>query len=155
MDLAELRDHFSILDDQDERYRYLIDLGKRLRPMPAELKTPSTKVDGCLSQVWLHASTRGSGDELRLDLLADSDAVIVRGLIAILLVAYDGRHPEEVAKTDTRDLFDELGFSTPLSMNRRNGFFAMVQRIQTEARSALQGTPNQPSPSPDVGGTLP
>lgn len=154
MDLAELRDHFSILDDQDERYRYLIDLGKRLRPMPAELKTPTTKVDGCLSQVWLHASTRGSGDELRLELLADSDAVIVRGLIAILLVAYDGRHPDEVAQTDTRNLFDELGFATPLSMNRRNGFFAMVQRIQSEARRALAATDAPPAPL-DRGGTLP
>lgn len=147
MDLAELRDHFSVLDDQDERYRYLIDLGKRLRPMPTELKTPATKVDGCLSQVWLHASSTGSGDTLRLNLLADSDAVIVRGLIAILLVAYDGRHPDEVAQTDTRNLFDELGFATPLSMNRRNGFFAMVQRIQSEARRALE--------RPDAGGTLP
>ncbi|HRE91731.1 MAG TPA: SufE family protein [Myxococcota bacterium] len=147
MDLAELRDHFSVLDDQDERYRYLIDLGKRLRPMPPELKTAGTKVDGCLSQVWLHASATGSGDALRLELLADSDAVIVRGLIAILLIAYDGRHPAEVLKTDTRDLFDELGFSTPLSMNRRNGFFAMVQRIQSEARGALERH--------DAGGTLP
>lgn len=151
MDLAELREHFSVLDDQDERYRYLIDLGKRLRPMPAELKTPVTKVDGCLSQVWLHASTTGSGDGLRLKLLADSDAVIVRGLIAILLVAYDERHPDEVARTDTRNLFDELGFATPLSMNRRNGFFAMVQRIQTEARRALEAA-NTPT---DPGGTLP
>jgi cysteine desulfuration protein SufE len=158
MDLAELRDHFSVLDDQDERYRYLIDLGKRLRPMPAELKTPATKVDGCLSQVWLHASTSGSGDSLRLNLLADSDAVIVRGLIAILLVAYDDRHPDEVARTDTRNLFDELGFATPLSMNRRNGFFAMVQRIQSEARRALDTTaaPSHASnPAPDTGGTLP
>lgn len=155
MDLAELRDHFSVLDDQDERYRYLIDLGKRLTPMPAELKTPATKVDGCLSQVWLHASAQGTGDELRLQLLADSDAVIVRGLIAILLIAYDGRHPAEVAKTDTRDLFDELGFATPLSMNRRNGFFAMVQRIQSEARRALEATNTPPPPSPETGGTLP
>lgn len=137
MDLAELREHFSLFDDQDERYRYLIDLGKRLSPMATDLKTPSTKVDGCLSQVWLHADHTGQGEDLRMKYVADSDAVIVRGLIAVLLVAYDGRHPAEIAATDVRNLFDELGFATPLSMNRRNGFFAMVQRIQAEARGAL------------------
>lgn len=138
MDLAELREHFELFDDQDERYRYLIDLGKRLTPMPAELKTPVTKVEGCMSQVWLHARTMGAGDSLRLALTADSDAIIVRGLIAILLIAYDGKHPDEIAASDVRNLFDELGFATPLSMNRRNGFYSMVHRIQAEARAALE-----------------
>jgi cysteine desulfuration protein SufE len=142
MDLAELRENFSLFDDQDERYRYLIDLGKRLTPMPVELKTATTKVEGCLSQVWLHADHSGAGEDLRMSFLADSDAVIVRGLIAVLLIAYDGRHPADIAATDVRDLFDELGFATPLSMNRRNGFTAMVQRIQSESRRALDHDAN-------------
>jgi len=137
MDLNNLREHFELLDDQDERYRYLIDLGKRLPPMPPELKTDHTKVDGCLSQVWLYARAEGEGAGQAMRFLADSDAILVRGLIAILMIAYEGHHPADIASKDLRNLFDELGFATPVSMNRRNGFSAMVQRIQAEAKSAL------------------
>jgi cysteine desulfuration protein SufE len=129
MTLDELREHFELFDGWEDRYRYLIDLGKQLPPMPAELKNDLTKVDGCLSQVWLLG--RLDGDRMRY--LADSDAAIVRGLIAVLMVAYDKKTPTEIAATDARTLFDELGFGSHVSMNRRNGFFAMVSRIQRDA----------------------
>lgn len=136
MTIDDLREHFDLLDSWEERYGYLIDLGRKLPPMQAELKNDQTKVEGCLSSVWLHA--RYEDGVLRFD--ADSDASIVRGLIAILMVAYDNKRPEDIVALDVSTLFDELGFHSQVSMNRRNGFFAMVGRIQTEARLALLGS---------------
>lgn len=137
MDIDDLREHFELLDGWEDRYRYLIDLGKKLSPMPAELKNDISKVEGCLSQVWLVGHTAGEGEHLRMRFLADSDAAIVRGLIAVLMVAYDDRSPSEIVARDAGHLFDELGFGSHVSMNRRNGFFAMVSRIRTEAQRAL------------------
>jgi cysteine desulfuration protein SufE len=133
MNLDELREHFDLLDGWEDRYRYLIDLGKKLAPMPDALKNDRTKVDGCLSQVWM----QGDLAEGRMRYLADSDAIIVRGLIAVLMVAYDGKTPADIAATDARGLFDDLGFGAHVSMNRRNGFFSMVSRIQRDAAQAL------------------
>jgi cysteine desulfuration protein SufE len=134
MDLDELREHFELLDGWEERYRYIIDLGKQLGPMDDALKNEVTKVDGCMSQVWMLA--RDEDGVLRF--VADSDAAIVRGLIAVLMIAYDGKTPEEIRALDVGPVFDGLGLAQHVSMNRRNGFFAMVQRIQGEARRASE-----------------
>lgn len=131
MDLSELREHFELLDGWEDRYRYLIDLGKGLAPMDAALKNDVTKVEGCMSQVWLVSRF----EDGHIHLVADSDAAIVRGLIAVLLIAYDGKTPAEIAALDIAPVFDTLGLATHVSMNRRNGFFAMVERIKKEARA--------------------
>ena len=131
MDLSELREHFELLGGWEDRYRYLIDLGKGLAPMDAALKNDVTKVEGCMSQVWLVSRF----EDGHIHLVADSDAAIVRGLIAVLLIAYDGKTPAEIAALDIAPVFDTLGLATHVSMNRRNGFFAMVERIKKEARA--------------------
>jgi len=133
--LDDLRDHFELLDGWEERYRYIIDLGKKLQPMEDVLKNDVTKVDGCMSQVWMTSHL----DDGRLHFKADSDASIVRGLIAVLLVAYDDKTPAEISALDIGPFFDVLGLAQHVSMNRRNGFFAMVGRIQGEARRAASG----------------
>lgn len=139
--LHELEENFELLEGWEERYRYLIDLGKRLRPMPDALKTPVSKVDGCMSQVWLTAATKADASgHVTMDYLADSDAIIVRGLIAVLLAAYDGKTPAEAAATDIGPIFDRLGLGEHLSMNRRNGFFAMIGRLRDEARRLSAGS---------------
>lgn len=129
MDLDTLREDFELLDGWEERYRYLIDLGRTLTPMDDVLKNELNKVDGCMSQVWM--SSRLEGDRVRF--IADSDAAIVRGLIAILMVAYDDRTAAEIEALDIGPFFDELGLAQHVSMNRRNGFFAMVGRIRQDA----------------------
>lgn len=130
MDLDELKEHFELLDGWEERYRYLIDLGRKLAPMPDADKNERTKVEGCMSQVWLTARA----EDGRLRLCADSDAAIVRGLIAVLMIAYDDKTPAEIVALDVGPVFDELGLGQHVSMNRRNGFFAMVGRIRADAR---------------------
>lgn len=127
--LDDLAGNFALFDDWEERYRYLIDLGRNLPDMPAELKTEETKVRGCTSQVWMVAEK--SGDAYQFT--ADSDAHIVRGLIALLLAAYQNKTAEEISAVDIEGVFADIGLDSHLSPNRRNGFFAMVERIQTLA----------------------
>ena len=135
MTLDDLREHFELLDGWEERYRYIIDLGRTLAPMEDVLKNDVTRVEGCMSQVWMTSRL----EDGQLHLLADSDAAIVRGLIAVLMVAYDRRTPAEINALDIGPFFDVLGLAQHVSMNRRNGFFAMVGRIQGEARRVAGG----------------
>lgn len=125
--LEELTDNFALFDDWEERYKYLIDLGKALPPMADSLKTDETMVNGCTSQVWMICETDVEG---RHFFTADSDAHIVRGLIAVLLSAYQGKTSSEIQKIDIEKNFQEIGLDQHLSPNRRNGFFAMVERIK-------------------------
>lgn len=125
--LQQILDDFALLDGWEDRYVYLIDLAKRLPPMPIELKTASHLVKGCMSQVWLVPERRQDG---RFHFLADSDAVLVRGLIGVLHAAYDGQSPEEVRTLDIQNVFQKLGLEQNLSPNRRNGFFAMVEAMK-------------------------
>ena len=125
-DLQELVESFALFDNWEDRYRYLIDMGQRLPVMDENLKTEENMVRGCTSQVWLVSRIQGG----RFHLLADSDALIVKGLIYILLVAYEGKTAEEIRATDITGAFERLGLDRHLSPNRRNGFFAMVGRIQ-------------------------
>ncbi len=138
MKIDEIRDNFELLDDWDDRYRYVIELGRTLAPMSEAEHSPTNKVQGCASQVWLSKQIdRGNGDEPVLNYLGDSDAHIVRGLIAILLTLYSGHRPQEILATDAIALFDEFGFREHLTPQRSNGLRAMVERIRSDAREAV------------------
>lgn len=134
-DLATIVETFDLLDDWEDRYRYLIDLGRDLPPFPETERRDERLVPGCMSRVWMVARP-SSGAPPQLEFLADSDAHLVKGLIAVLLAAYSGKTPDEVAALDIHALFSKLGLSEHLSTNRRNGFFSMVERIQREAAAA-------------------
>jgi cysteine desulfuration protein SufE len=136
--LNELADTFEMLGDWEERYRYLIELGRKLPPMPEAEKTEASKVRGCMSQVWLSAHDETPpGQERVLRFNGDSDAHIVKGLIAVLLMLYSGKMPEEILSTDLHEAFSKLGLESNLTMNRRNGFYAMVERIRALAEQAV------------------
>lgn len=125
--IEELLETFELMDDWEDRYRYLIELGGKLPPMPEAFKTAETKVEGCTSQVWMVMQDSQNG---RIDFLADSDAHIVRGLIAVLFSIYQNQPIESAASIDIEGYFEKLGLSGHISPNRRNGFFAMVGRLQ-------------------------
>jgi cysteine desulfuration protein SufE len=138
MKIEEIRENFALLDDWDDRYRYVIELGRTLVPMPEAEHSAANKVQGCASQVWLSKQIDRSGSsEPVLKYLGDSDAHIVRGLIAILLTLYSGRTPREILATDAIALLDEFGFREHLTPQRSNGLRAMVERIRSDAREAL------------------
>ena len=136
--IEEIRDNFALLDDWDDRYRYVIELGRTLAPMPEAEHSAANKVNGCASQVWLAKRIDRSGNgEPRLNYLGDSDAHIVRGLIAILLTLYSGHTPQQILATDAIKVFDEFGFREHLTPQRSNGLRSMVERIRADAREAL------------------
>ena len=138
MTIDEIRENFELLEDWDDRYRYVIELGRTLEPMPEAEHSAANKVQGCASQVWLSKSVqRSDSGELLLKYLGDSDAHIVRGLIAILLTLYAGQTPRQILASDAVSVFDELGFREHLTPQRSNGLRAMVERIRTDAREAL------------------
>ncbi|MBL6750781.1 MAG: SufE family protein [Nevskia sp.] len=145
-ELDELADTFEMLGDWEERYRYLIDLGRKLPALPAEQHTEANKVRGCMSQVWMtgHAEP---GPPLRLVFQGDSDAHIVKGLIAVLFKLTSGKTPREILDADIGAAFSRLGLESHLSMNRRNGFYAMVERIRAMAAQAAQGAPAGAEPA--------
>jgi cysteine desulfuration protein SufE len=136
--IDEIRENFELLDEWDDRYRYVIELGRMLAPMPEAEHSTANKVNGCASQVWLSKQIdRSGGSEPRLNYLGDSDAHIVRGLIAILLTLYSGQTPQQILSTDAIAVFDELGFREHLTPQRSNGLRSMVERIRSDAREAL------------------
>jgi cysteine desulfuration protein SufE len=133
--IEQIIDDFSVLDDWEERYRYIIELGRRMQPLPAALKTDATKVRGCASQVWLVSRLeKGSDGRDVIVFEGESDAMIVRGLIAILLQIYSGRTAGEILSIDAKGILGKLGLDTHLSQQRSNGLFAMVERIRADAR---------------------
>jgi cysteine desulfuration protein SufE len=136
-ELEALQGEFSLLDDWEDRYRYIIDLGRELEPLSEEEHAEDNRVRGCASQVWLISEPRSGGV---LHLRGDSDAHIVRGLIAILLRLYSDRAPQEVLKFDARAAYDSLGLGQALTAQRSNGLFSMVERIRRDAQSALAAT---------------
>jgi len=141
MTIDEITDNFSFLDDWDDRYRYVIELGRTLAPLPEAKRTDANKVQGCASQVWLASEIRSDGaDGPRLDLIGDSDAHIVRGLIAILFALYAGKPARNILDTDAIAVFDRLGLREHLTPQRSNGFRSMVERIRHDARAALAPT---------------
>ncbi len=137
-DIADIIDNFSVLDQWDDRYRYLIELGRELPPLSPAAHNDANKVQGCASQVWLDTTVRLNGsDGPLLTFEGDSDAHIVRGLIAILLATYSGKPAREILGTDAVALFEKLGLKEHLTPQRSNGFRSMVERIRSDARTAL------------------
>lgn len=128
---------FAFLDDWEERYRYVIELGRGMAPLDEALRVPATKVEGCASQVWIAPRLEGSGPDARFDFDGDSDAMIVRGLIAVLHALYAGLTAREVAAVSAEDEFARLGLDQHLSSQRSNGLRAMVARIRGIAEGAL------------------
>lgn len=138
MTIDDIRDNFELLEEWDDRYRYVIELGRTLDPMPEAEHSAANKVQGCASQVWLSRTIdRSSAGEPMLRYLGDSDAHIVRGLIAILLTLYADKTAREILETDAVSVFDELGFRDHLTPQRSNGLRAMVERIRNDARETL------------------
>jgi cysteine desulfuration protein SufE len=138
MTIDEIRENFELLDDWDDRYRYVIELGRTLEPMPEAEHSAANKVRGCVSQVWLSKKIeRDARGEALLKYRGDSDAHIVRGLVAILLTLYSGHTPQQILATDALAIFDEFGFREHLTPQRSNGLRAMVERIRTDARETL------------------
>lgn len=131
--LEKLIEDFSYLDDWEDRYKHVIDLGRALPPMPDALKTPATKVNGCASQVWIHATPRITAEGTRLNLVGDSDALIVKGLIAIAFMIFAPRTAQEIASINAGQVFETLGLKEHLTPQRSNGLASMVARIKADA----------------------
>lgn len=135
-DLQTILDDFSFLDDWEDRYRYVIELGKGLPDLPEDQKSAENKVQGCASQVWLVSTSDGSADPI-MHFKGDSDAHIVRGLVAIVLAVYSGKKASEIAKLDAISVFSEIGLVEHLSAQRANGLRSMVNRIRETAVRAI------------------
>ncbi|SDP72141.1 Cysteine desulfuration protein SufE [Phyllobacterium sp. YR620] len=127
---------FDFLDDWEDRYRYVIDLGRDLKPYPDSARDAAHKVRGCVSQVWLKSSLNGDVDPV-IDFLGDSDAHIVRGLVAIMMVLYSGKRASEIMAIDPDAILKKLGLDEHLTPQRSNGLRAMIGRIRSEAQAAL------------------
>lgn len=131
--LSEIMSDFAVLDDWEDRYRYLIELGRNLPPLPEALRTDANKVRGCASQVWLATSAKPVDGRRQFNMVADSDAHIVRGLIAILLAVYDGHSVDEVLAADPDPVFAKLGLKEHLTPQRSNGLASMIARVRADA----------------------
>jgi cysteine desulfuration protein SufE len=127
---------FELLDEWEDRYRYIIDLGKELEVLPPASQTEANKVQGCVSQVWLETKI-GDGSDPVLDFKGMSDAHIVRGLVALVLAIYSGKQASEIIATDALEILKSLGLDQHLSPQRSNGLKAMVQRIKRDAQAAM------------------
>lgn len=125
-----IADEFAFLSDWEERYAYVLDMARALAPLPEALRTEAVRVRGCASQVWLVFDRNGDG---LVRFRGDSDAHLVRGLIAVLTRIFNGRTPAEILSIDPKALFDRLGFADALTPQRSNGLFSMMQRIRAEA----------------------
>jgi len=137
--LEQLKSDFDILDDWQDRYRHIIELGRELPPLAETLRVPANKVSGCASQVWLSSSVSGPSDDPVLHFVGDSDALIVKGLIAIAFMLYSDRSAREILATDASDVLTGLGLVEHLTPQRSNGFAAMIRRIKSDASAALGG----------------
>lgn len=133
----DIADNLSFLDDWEDRYRYLIELGQALPKLEESERNASNKVNGCISQVWLAAEPKVVNGAPGLQFRGESDAMIVQGLVAVLLALYSDRPASEIAATDAIALFDELGLREHLTTQRSNGLVAMVNRIRGQAQAAL------------------
>lgn len=132
----DIAENFEFLDDWEDRYRFVIDLGKAMEPLEEALKVPATKVDGCTSQVWIVPQIEGQGPSARFRFRGDSDAMIVRGLVAVLMALFNGLTLEEVLKVDAGGELARLQLNDHLSAQRSNGLRSMVERIRKIAGEA-------------------
>jgi len=136
MSIDEIIDNFEFMDDWEDRYRYVIELGKELEPLQPDDYTEDHKVRGCVSQVWLVTERGGDAERPVLKFRGDSDAHIVRGLIAILIALYSGKRAEEITQLDAEKVFDQIGLRDHLTPQRSNGLASMVQRVKQDAAAA-------------------
>jgi cysteine desulfuration protein SufE len=132
---VELAENFALFDEWDDRYSYLIDLGRKLPPFPRELQTEDYKVRGCMSQVWM-VPGHPPGEADKFAFAADSDALIVKGLIAVLGILFSGKTPAEIASINVEEAFRTLGLDQHISPSRRNGLVSMVEKIKSYAKAA-------------------
>jgi cysteine desulfuration protein SufE len=131
---------FEVLDDWEDRYRHVIDLGRDLPPLDDAARNTDNKVRGCASQVWITSSQSGPAEDPIITFSGDSDALIVKGLIAIAFMIYSGKPAREIVKTDAAEVLGKLGLSGHLTQQRSNGFASMIQRIKSDAQRALQAS---------------
>jgi len=136
--LDDLTAEFDLLGDWEERYRYVIELGRELAPLTDAERSEANKVRGCASQVWLVSRAEAGADGVRLHFRGDSDAMIVKGLVAIVIALFSGRTPQEIRDTDAEALFSRLDLSGHLTTQRANGLRALVDRIRADAGAALE-----------------
>jgi cysteine desulfuration protein SufE len=127
---------FELLDDWEDRYRYVIELGRHLEPLPDGERTEANKVRGCASQVWLSTHIAHAPDSVQLDFRGDSDALIVKGLVAIVVALFGGKTPDQIRATDAEALFARLDLRSHLTSQRSNGLRALVDRIKSDAEAA-------------------
>ena len=144
MTLDEILSDFELLDEWEDRYRYVIELGRGLEPLPEDARTDTNKVRGCVSQVWLATtvSANGAHPAPRLHFIGDSDAHIVRGLIAILFAMFDGKGADEILALDAPAILGRMGLNDHLTPQRSNGLAAMVDRIRADARDSMESAPS-------------
>ena len=140
--IDDIIDNFSLLDEWDDRYRYVIELGRGMNPLPEIHRTEDNKVQGCASQVWLATTACFDNGQPVLAFHGDSDAHIVRGLVAILLATVSGKQAGEILATDPIALFERLALREHLTPQRSNGFRSMVGRIRSDAQRALSDVPH-------------
>ena len=137
--IDDLLADFEVMDDWEDRYRHVIELGRELAPLPEADHTAENKVRGCASQVWITSAVSGSKDDPVLTFLGDSDALIVKGLIAIAFMIYSGKPARQILATDAGEILGRLGLAGHLTQQRSNGFASMIQRIKADAQAALHG----------------
>jgi len=133
MTIEDLAETFDLLGDWEERYSYLIELGRKLPPLTEAERSEEAKVRGCMSQVWLVGGQKADG---AMHFNGDSDSTLVKGLIALLMVMVNDRSPEQILSTDIAATFKQLGLESHITVNRRNGFFSMVERIRALSAQA-------------------
>lgn len=139
MTIDDILENFALLDEWDDRYRYVIELGRELAPLPDSDHNDANKVQGCTSQVWLtHKIEPGDGRGPVLTFKGDSDAHIVRGLVAILFALYSGKPARDILAIDALAVLDQLGLRAHLTPQRSNGLRSMVERIRAQADAALE-----------------
>jgi cysteine desulfuration protein SufE len=136
MSVEQIISDFEFLDDWEDRYRYIIELGRKLAPLPDADRTTENKVRGCASQVWLSTRVDGEGAQARFHFVGDSDALIVRGLVAVVIALFDGKTADEVLATDAEAVFGRLDLTAHLTAQRSNGLRALVDRIRADAATA-------------------
>jgi cysteine desulfuration protein SufE len=137
MSLDQIISDFEFLDDWEDRYRYIIELGRTLQPLPDAERTAENKVRGCASQVWLSTRPERENGQVRFHFVGDSDALIVRGLVAIVIALFDGKTAADVLATDAEALFEKLDLRAHLTAQRSNGLRALVDRIRSDAAAAV------------------
>lgn len=135
MNIDQIIADFELLDDWEDRYRYIIELGRTLTPLPEADRTPANKVRGCASQVWLATRAAPGGSDTHFHFVGDSDALIVRGLVAIVIALFDGKSAREILAADAESVFSRLDLRAHLTAQRSNGLRALVDRIRTDAEA--------------------